>query len=219
MKNSVLFGDVPFFLEKLFNESEFPWQVLDALSSYLRRLVLEIPDGFTVFSEGVILGRGVSVSPTATIIGPTIIGENTVIGPGAYVRGNVFIGKNCVVGNSTELKNCVLLDGVAAPHYNYIGDSVLGAGAHLGASAICSNLKSDGSEVVVRSDGVFATGRRKFGSALGDGVEIGCGAVLNPGTVIGRNTTVYPLVSVRGAVGENLIVKDGGICVKKQIKS
>lgn len=219
MKNSALFGDVPFFLEKLFGDCEFPWQAADTLSSYLRRLVLEIPDGFTLFSEGVLLGRGVSVSPTATIVGPAIIGENTVIGPGAYIRGNVFVGKNCVIGNSTELKNCVLCDGVAAPHYNYIGDSVLGSGVHLGAAAVCSNLKSDGSEVIVRGEENVPTGRRKFGAALGDGVEIGCGAVLNPGTVIGKNSTVYPLLSVRGTVPENAILKKCGICVKKQIKS
>jgi NDP-sugar pyrophosphorylase family protein len=153
------------------------------------------------------MGENVKIAPTAYIEGPAIIGANTEIRPGAYIRGTVIIGEKCVIGNSTELKNAVLCDGVQVPHYNYVGDSVLGDKAHLGAGAICSNFKGDGSNITVRGDQNYATGLRKMGAILGDRADIGCGSVLNPGTVIGKGTRVYPLNSLRGVYPEKSIVK------------
>ena len=147
-----------------------------------------------------------------------MIGANTEIRPGAYLRGNVITGPDCVIGNSSELKNTVLMRRAQVPHYNYAGDSILGSRAHMGAGAICSNFKSDGSNVVVRGDESYATGLRKFGAVLGDGAEIGCGCVLNPGTVIGKNTTVYPLTAVRGVVPAGVIVKSAAETVIKREK-
>ena len=139
--------------------------------------------------------------------------------PGAFLRGNVILGENCVIGNSTELKNCVLLNRVQVPHYNYVGDSVLGNGAHLGAGAICSNLKSDKSTVRVKTDNVvYDTGIRKFGAALADNADVGCGCVLNPGTVVGKNTRIYPLVSVRGVIPADRIVKSAECSVKMEVR-
>ena len=136
--------------------------------------------------------------------------------PGAYIRGSVITGRGCVIGNSSELKNCVLLDGVQAPHYNYIGDSVLGNFAHMGAGSICSNLKSDGHAVVIHGDKEYETGLRKLGAILADGADIGCGSVLNPGTVVGKNTSVYPLTPLRGVYPSDAIVKGTGTVVPRE---
>ena len=158
-------------------------------------------------ADGILVGEHVRIHPAATIEPPAVIGAGTEIRPGAFLRGNVIIGENCVIGNSSELKNCILLDGVQVPHYNYVGDSILGNRAHMGAGSICSNLKSDGKPVVIHGDEEYATGLRKVGGILADGADIGCGCVLNPGTIIGKNTSVYPLTSVRGVIGEASIVK------------
>ena len=150
------------------------------------------------------------------LMGDGIIDQNAEIRHCAFIRGNVIIGKNCVVGNSTELKNSILFDNVQVPHFNYVGDSILGYKAHLGASAVTSNVKSDRSEVIIRyPNNEILSGARKFGAIIGDHCEIGCGAIINPGTVIGNNSTVYPLCSVRGFIEPNSILKNNGEKVKK----
>lgn len=165
-------------------------------------------DEFYMPCEGVLISRRATVADSALILPPAVILEGAEIRHGAYIRGNCFIGRGCVVGNSCELKNCVLFDRACVPHFNYVGDSVLGCGAHLGAGAITSNLKLDGGEVTVRiGDALIETGRRKVGALIGDGAEVGCNSVLNPGTVIGAGATVYPLLSVRGYVPHRSILK------------
>ena len=151
----------------------------------------------------------------ATIEPPAVIGANTEVRPGAFIRGNVITGSGCVIGNSSEIKNSVLLDRVQAPHYNYVGDSILGNGAHTGAGVICSNLKSDGKCVVIHGDINYETGLRKLGGILADGADVGCGSVLNPGTVIGKNTSVYPLTALRGVYPDNSIAKGTYNVVKR----
>ena len=188
-------------------EKQYPWEILAALPAYIRELTGKGIDGYTEYAPGILVGSGVMIAPTAVILPPAVIGAGTEIRPGAYLRGNVILGENCVVGNSTELKNAVLLDHVQVPHYNYVGDSILGSGAHLGAGAICSNLRADKKEVVIHAEKDYPTGLQKAGGFVGDGAEIGCGCVLNPGTVIGKNTSVYPLTSLRGCSPENSIVK------------
>ncbi len=172
-------------------------------------------EGYTLLSDGVIVGKDVRIYPTATIEGPAVIGSGTEVRPGAFIRGSVITGEGCVIGNSSELKNCILLDGVQIPHYNYIGDSILGNKAHTGAGTICSNLKSDGKSVVVHGDKEYQTGLRKLGGILADGADIGCGSVINPGTVIGKNTSVYPLTSLRGVYPADCIVKETHTVVKR----
>ena len=156
------------------------------------------------------------IAPTAFIGAPCIVGENTEVRHCAFIRGSALIGKGCVVGNSTELKNVILSDGVQVPHYNYVGDSVLGYKAHMGAGSITSNVKSDKTPVTIKGEGTeIKTGLKKLGALLGDFTEVGCNSVLNPGTVTGRNVTVYPLSCVRGIIPENSILKTGGKIVKK----
>ncbi len=157
-----------------------------------------------------------TIAPTASIIGPAIIEDEAEIGPGAYIRENVYIGKRCVVGHASEVKNCILLPNANLPHYNYVGDSILGKCAHMGAGSICSNLKEDGKPIIVHAEKDYETGLRKFGAILGDGVEIGCGAVLNPGTIIGKGSHVYPLVATRGVYQRNVIVKATKTVVDKK---
>ena len=195
------------YLLPLFEESQYPWEMLPKIKDYINKLIEKGIEGYKLIADGVLVGENVKIYPTVTIEGPTIIGEGTQIRPGAFIRGSVITGKNCVIGNSTELKNCVLLDNVQVPHYNYVGDSVLGNYAHMGAGSICSNLKSGGKAVVIHGDTEYETGMRKIGGILADGADIGCGCVLNPGTVIGKNTSVYPLTSLRGVFEENSIVK------------
>ena len=172
---------------------------------------------YVLHGENVFIHKTAVVAPTAFIAGPCIIGKNTEIRHCAFIRGSALIGENCVVGNSTELKNVILFDNVQVPHYNYVGDSILGYKSHLGAGAITSNVKSDKTLVAVKnSSDKIETGLKKFGAVIGDGVEIGCGSVLNPGTVIGRNTNIYPLSCVRGVIPENSILKSGGVIVNKE---
>jgi len=187
------------------------------LSDYLLSLGKTLSaDRFDHPQEDVWIAKSARIAPSARISGPCIIDENAEIRQSAFLRGSVLVGKNAVVGNSTELKNALLFDGVQVPHFNYVGDSILGYKAHLGAGAITSNVKSDKSPIVLR-DGweEIPTSRKKLGAILGDGVEIGCNTVLNPGTVIGKNTTVYPLSSVRGILPEHHIYKDGTHIVPK----
>lgn len=207
IKTSELFCCKTEYLCELFEACEYPWEMLPKIKAKAEELIEKGITGYKFISENVLVGENVKIHPTASIEGPAIIGSGSEIRPGAYIRGSVITGENCVIGNSTELKNCIMLDKVQVPHYNYVGDSVLGNHAHMGAGAVCSNLKSDGKAVVIHGDTDYNTGLRKIGGILGDGADIGCGCVLNPGTVIGKNTSVYPLTMLRGVYGENLIVK------------
>lgn len=206
--------EVP-YLKELFDSCEYPWEMLNKINSLILSLCEKGLDGFTEIKPNVFVGKDVSIADTATIESPAIIGHGTEIRPGAYIRGNVITGENCVLGNSSEFKNCILLDKVQAPHYNYVGDSVLGNKAHMGAGSICSNLKSDGKNVVIHGQTDIKTGLRKIGGILADGADIGCGCVINPGTVIGKSTSVYPLTALRGVYPENSIVKAQNIVVKR----
>ena len=195
------------YLAGVFASAEYPWEILPRIKDIIKSLMETGIDGFEKYGDTILVGKNVKISKTATIEGLVIIGDNTEVRPGAYIRGNVITGRDCVIGNSSELKNCVLLRHVQVPHYNYVGDSILGNGAHMGAGSICSNLKSDGKNVVIHGDEEYETGLRKIGGILGDNADIGCGCVLNPGTVIGKGTSVYPLTSVRGVIPADCIVK------------
>ena len=215
VKISELYGEIPDHLAPLFHGREHPWELLPHIKEYAAALAVRGIPGYRKLRDGVLVAENVKIYPGVVIEPPAIIGERTVLRPGAFIRGAVIVGARCVVGNSTELKNCILLERAQVPHYNYVGDSVLGRGAHLGAGAVCSNLKSDGTCVLVRGDKNYDTGLRKVGAFLGDGAEVGCGCVLNPGTVIGKGTRVYPNCSLRGVFGDGLIVKTQTIVVKK----
>ena len=204
------------YLEKLFDDHKYPWEIIPDIKGYIQGLIEAGLEDFEQISEGVYVGKNVKIYPTAIIEGPAIIGEGTEIRPGAFVRGSVITGANCVIGNSSELKNCILLENVQVPHYNYVGDSILGNRAHMGAGSILSNLKSDGKAVVIHADKEFDTGMRKIGAILADGADVGCGCVLNPGTVIGKNTSVYPLSALRGVFPANSIVKSQNNIVERR---
>ena len=191
----------------MFDSCEYPWEILPKIKNYILELIKNGIPGFERISECVLVGKNVKIYPTATIEAPTIIGEGTEIRPGTFIRGNVITGANCVLGNSSEFKNSILLDNVQALHYNYIGDSVLGNFSHMGAGSICSNLKTDGKPVVIHGDEEYETGIRKIGGILADGTDVGCSCVLNPGTVLGRNTSVYPNNALRGVFPADCIVK------------
>jgi len=204
--NNLFECNVP-YLKDFFNNFEFPWEMLPYIKDYIKELLKSNLDGFTEISQGVLVGENVKIHPSAVIEAPAIIGANTEIRPGAFIRGNVITGKGCVIGNSTELKNSILLDGVQIPHYNYVGDSVLGNNAHMGAGAVCSNLKSDKKEITIHANPPIKTGIRKIGAILADGADVGCGSVLNPGTVICKASRIYPLTAVRGVIPQKVIVK------------
>lgn len=193
---------------------EYPWEALAGIKDYIRELGPTLdPEIFEKKGEDIWVAKSVTVAPTATLNGPLIIDEGTEVRPGAFVRGSAIIGKNCVVGNSTEIKNDIIFNNVQVPHYNYVGDSILGYKSHMGAGSITSNVKSDKTLVVVKDgDEEIATGLKKFGAMLGDYVEVGCNSVLNPGTVIGRNTNVYPVSCVRGVIPANSIYKNKFVC-------
>lgn len=216
VKTSALFNCENEYLKDIFESSEYPWEILPEIKEYIKNIIANGLPGYEMISEGVLVGKNVKIYPTATIEPPAVIGEGTEIRPGAFLRGNVITGKNCVIGNSSELKNCVLCDCVQVPHYNYVGDSVLGYKAHMGAGSICSNLKTDGKAVVIHADTDYETGMRKIGAILADGADIGCGCVLNPGTVIGKNTSVYPLNALRGVFPADCIVKSMENIVKRE---
>ena len=202
----------------LFEGRTYPWEVLDDIKAFIIRLGERLsPEDYYQLAADVWVARDAVIAPTASITGPCIIDAGAEVRHGAFIRGSAIVGKGCVVGNSTELKNVVLFDYVQVPHYNYVGDSVLGHKAHMGAGAVTSNVKSDRSLVVVRSEDMcIETGRKKLGAILGDFAEIGCNAVLNPGTVIGRHANVYPLSCVRGTVPANHIYKGEGQVVRKR---
>ena len=216
VKTSELFDCTTKYLVPLFDSCEYPWEMLPKIKEYILSLIEKGIEGYTKYSDNVLIGENVKIYPTATIEGPAIIGSGSEIRPGAFIRGSVITGENCVLGNSSEFKNCILLEKVQAPHYNYVGDSVLGNFSHLGASSVCSNLKTDKKPVVIHGDVEFDTGLRKIGAILADYADIGSGCVLNPGTVVGRNTSVYPASSLRGVFPAGCIVKSmKDIVVKK----
>ncbi len=201
----------------LFESLTYPWEAFERLSDFILELGKTLPaDEYDHPEEDIWIHKTAVVAPTAYLHGPLIIGEGTEVRHCAFIRGTALVGKGCVVGNSTELKGSILFDGVQCPHYNYIGDSILGYKSHTGAGVITSNLKSDKSAVTVMIGGEkLATNRKKFGAIIGDNTEVGCNSVLNPGTVVGRNTNVYPLSMVRGYVAENSIYKSRGeVCAK-----
>lgn len=216
VKTNELFDCKNKYICKLFENTEYPWEILKNLKDYIKELIDSRLDGFSEISEGVFVGENVKIYPNVTIEAPAIIGKGTQIRPGAFLRGYVLTGENCVIGNSSELKSCVLLDNVQVPHYNYVGDSVLGNHAHMGAGSICSNLKSDEKPVVIHGDEEYETSLRKVGAILADDADVGCGCVLNPGTVIGKRTSVYPLTSVRGVIPADCIVKAMNNIVKRK---
>lgn len=197
---------------------KYPWDALSQIGEFIIKLGATLPaDEYTQTAPDVWIAKDAVVAPSASITGPCIIGKGAEIRHCAFIRGKAIIGEGAVVGNSTELKNCILFDKVQVPHYNYIGDSILGYKSHMGAGSITSNVKSDKTDIVIKCGGEkITTGLRKFGAMLGDNVEVGCGSVLNPGTVIGRNTNVYPLVSVRGYIPANSIVKSTEKIEKKR---
>lgn len=196
----------------LFDGALYPWELLPKIGAYIIELGNTLPaDKYEKRGENIWIAKSAVVAPTACINGPCIIDENAEIRHCAFIRGNAIVGKGVVVGNSTELKNVILFNKVQVPHYNYVGDSILGYKAHMGAGSITSNVKSDKTLVVVKSSyGNVETGLKKMGAMLGDNVEVGCNSVLNPGTVIGRNSNIYPTSMVRGFVEANSIYKKQG---------
>ncbi len=199
-------------------DCEFPWFALGGIKDFIVKLGQKLDKTeFYEISTEIWIHRQAKIAPTAFIGAPCIIGKNTEVRHCAFIRGTALIGENCVVGNSTEIKNAIIFDSVQIPHYNYIGDSILGYKSHLGAGAVTSNVKSDKSQICIKSDNtVIETGLKKFGAIIGDEVEIGCNSVLNPGTVIGKNTTIYPLSRVRGVIKANRIYKNDDNIVEKR---
>ena len=205
------------YIKAIFQKCQYPWELLPHISDYIREIAENSEYGFTEIEKGVFVGQNVTIAKTATVEAPAVIGSGTVIRPGAYIRGNVIIGERAVIGNSSEIKNSILSDRAEVPHYNYVGDSVLGYHAHMGAGSICSNFKLDGKNVKISfGNEKLETGLRKLGAVIGDECDVGCGTVLNPGTVIGKNTAIYPLLSLRGVYPENSIVKTKELIVKKE---
>lgn len=192
-----------------------PWEALKGISEFIVALGQNLGEEYEEISPQVWVHKSAKIAPSAYIGAPAIIGAETEVRHCAFIRGSALVGCGCVVGNSTELKNVILFDGVQVPHYNYVGDSILGYKAHMGAGSITSNVKSDKSDIVIHGKEEYPTGLKKIGAMLGDHVEIGCNSVLNPGTVIGRNTSVYPLSSVRGVVPADSIYKGNGAVVRK----
>ena len=193
----------------------YPWQALPGIKAMILELGQKLSEDYAQVAEQVWVHKSAKIAPTAYLGGPCIIGAGTEVRHGAFIRGSALVGENCVVGNSVELKNVILFDSVQVPHYNYVGDSILGYKAHMGAGSVTSNVKSDKTLVVIHGQQQIPTGLKKVGAMLGDFVEVGCNSVLNPGTVIGRNSNVYPLSCVRGVIPAEHIYKDKDHIVKK----
>ncbi len=220
MKNleiSSLFNLSETIAKDLLENYKYPWEVLPAIKDYILDLGETLPeDVYEKIGDNIWVAKSAKVAPTACLNGPLIIDEGAEVRHCAFIRGNAIVGKNAVVGNSTELKNVILFNGVQVPHYNYVGDSILGHKAHMGAGSITSNVKSDKTLVVVKDgEEQIATGLKKMGAILGDNVEVGCNSVLNPGTVVGANANIYPLSCVRGVVPAKCIYKKAGEIVQK----
>lgn len=205
--------------KSLFEKNRWPWQALEHIGDFITNLGPTLPTGeYTHIDTHIWVSKTATVAASASITGPCIIGHHADIRHCAFIRGNALIGENTVVGNSTELKNCILFNNVQVPHFNYIGDSILGYKSHMGAGAVTSNVKSDKTLVVIKSENSEQpTNRKKVGAILGDNVEVGCNSVLNPGTIIGQNCSVYPTSCVRGVVPENSIWKNNGTIIKKSL--
>ena len=203
--------------KELLEKYEYPWEVLPEINNFIIELGKKLDEAkYEKIGEDIWIAKNAKVAPTAYIHGPAIIGENAEIRHCAFIRGKAIVGEGAVVGNSTELKNVILFNKVQVPHYNYVGDSILGYKAHMGAGSITSNVKSDKKLVIVKNGKEkIETGLKKFGAMIGDEVEVGCGSILNPGTVIGKNTNIYPLSSVRGVVPEKSIYKNQNEIVHK----
>ena len=215
MKTRELFDLSGTIAAPLLEQCEYPWQALAGIKGFILELGATLGDDFEKAGEDVWIAKDAKVAPTAYIGGPCIIDHGAEIRHCAFIRGAAIVGKGATVGNSTELKNCILFDKAQAPHYNYVGDSILGYKAHMGAGAVTSNVKSDRSPVVIHAQPPIETGRKKVGAMLGDFAEIGCNSVLNPGTVVGRHATVYPTSCVRGLVPEHSIYKKNDVIVRK----
>lgn len=217
LKNKTLFNLDETIAKDIFRDATFPWEVLPLIKDFILELGASLPEGeYEHPAENVWIAKSASIAPTAAINGSCIIGRNTEVRPGAFIRGNAIVGENCVVGNSTELKNVILFNNVQVPHYNYVGDSILGYKSHMGAGSITSNVKSDKTKIAIRYEGdVIETGLKKMGAILGNYVEIGCNSVLNPGSIVGSNTNVYPLSMVRGFIPKGSIYKRQGEVVPK----
>lgn len=208
VKNEELFSTEHTIAAPLFFKNDYPWEVLAEITNFILMAGPLLGQDYIEVKDKVWVHNTAIVAPSASITGPCIIGPKTEVRHCAFIRGSALIGADCVVGNSTELKNVILFDHVQVPHYNYVGDSILGYYSHMGAGSITSNVKSDKTLVVVKDGGnLYETNRKKMGAILGDHVEVGCGSVLNPGTIIGPNTNIYPLSSVRGVVPSNSIYK------------
>jgi NDP-sugar pyrophosphorylase family protein len=203
----------------LLQNATYPWEALPHIADFIRKIGASLdPSLYTNMGGDVYIAKDAKIAPSAHIEGPCIIGSGAEIRHCAYIRGSVILGAGAVVGNSTELKNCILFDAVQVPHYNYVGDSILGYKAHLGAGAVTSNVKSDKSHVHVKSEDFdIDTEHKKVGAMIGDGVEIGCGCILAPGCIVGKNTTAYPLTFLRGTIPENAIIKSMKEIVEKRI--
>lgn len=197
------------FLEEFFEQYEYPWQILPHIHDFILKSGAALPAAdFEHKAPDIWIHKSVKIAAGATLIGPLIVCADSEIRPGAFIRGNVFVGENCVVGNSTEIKNSILVGHVEVPHYNYVGDSILAPYSHMGAGSITSNIKADRKNIRIHYAGEeIETGLRKIGAILGDHVEIGCNAVMNPGTIIGKNSRIYPLSMVRGYIPANHIYK------------
>lgn len=219
LKNKNLFNFDETIARGIFDGVDYPWEILPLIKDFILVLGASLsPEEYDQPKENVWIAKSAKVYPTATILPPTIIGPKTEVRPGAFIRGNAIVGENCVVGNSTELKNVILFNNVQVPHYNYVGDSILGFKSHMGAGSITSNVKSDKTKVTIRYEGdVIETGLKKMGAILGNFVEVGCGTVMNPGTIIGSNTNIYPLSMTRGYIPKGSIYKKQGEVVQKEL--
>ena len=218
LKNQSLFLNMDQTIAvELFEHTTYPWEILPLIKDFILKKGPELPaDEYDQVQDDVWIAKTATIARTATINGPAIIGPGTEVRPGAFIRGNALIGADCVVGNSTEIKNDILFNNVQVPHYNYVGDSILGYKSHMGASSITSNVKSDKTNVVIKcGDKGIETGRKKIGAILGDRVEVGCGTILNPGSVVGHDTNIYPLSMVRGYIKPESIYKRAGEVAEK----
>ena len=218
MKNKDLFKIGESIADEFIKKYEYPFEVLPNIEDIIYKIGNNLGDDYNLINENIWISKTVNIPTTVTIKGPCIIDHNAEIRPGAFIRGKAIIGKNSVLGNSCEIKNAILYDNVQVPHFNYVGDSILGNYAHMGAGSITSNVKSNKTNVVIKGDKNIETNLRKVGAFLGDNVEIGCNAVLNPGTIIGINTIVYPLTMVRGVIKENKIVKNMNNIINREDK-
>ena len=219
MKNKNLFNMEETIAKDIFDDCDYPWEVLPKIEAFILELGKTLSeDEYDCIDGNIWIAKSATIAPTASITGPCIIGKNTEVRQCAFIRGKAIVGENCVVGNSTELKNVILFNNVQVPHYNYVGDSILGFKSHMGAGSITSNVKSDKTKVTINYQGEkLNTGLKKMGAILGNYVEVGCNSVLNPGTVIGSNTNVYPLSSVRGFIPRGSIFKKQSNIVQKDI--